>query len=112
MAIVDYVDFVEFGNVTYVVPLQGNASVHAADLGPVVGRVHCQLVDSGAAPSYRAKTGDAAFVPVGAPLYSVHGWPASCRLAARHDSKLFVYLAQQQPGGDVSLPKICAVRHS
>lgn len=114
--IVDYVDFVQHDGIRYLVPF-GNVGrpLTAADLGPVLFTVSRNVQESQpqGGPS---RDGDAAFLPVGAPVYTVLGYPATFRLAAHHDNRLFLYEANANPnahtGADL-LPiggKVTAIR--
>jgi hypothetical protein len=98
-AAVDYVDFLQLGGRSY----QGvrQVPVRASQLGPVIGHVRCSLAASedprrGPPPSV---DGTAAFLPAGAPVYEVRGYPPACRLAAYLDGRLQFYFAQADRHG-------------
>jgi hypothetical protein len=112
-----------FAEVDYVDFLQANASQYIADLGtsgshrrPNIGteqlEVRCSFSRLNA-ETHRAppppRDGDAAFLPAGAPVYSVRGWSPLCRLAARHDGQWHTYLAYRDDTRTAT-PKPCAVR--
>jgi hypothetical protein len=102
MVAVDYVDFVYlYGNMY----LGAGSRPHTQpatrdDLGAVVTTVNCMIGDLVA--DYRHQVvgpfhnGNAAFLPVGAALYSVAGFEPSCRVAAIRDHRVVVYLAQHE----------------
>ncbi|GAA1181171.1 hypothetical protein GCM10009608_16480 [Pseudonocardia alaniniphila] len=108
MATVDYVDFIVIGTTTY---LADREVVERSGLGEVVMRSRCsfrELNDRTGRMTPPAQNGDTGFLPPGTPVYSVHGWPVACRVAAESDGRLQFYLAQQS-GGDRSQPVECAV---
>jgi hypothetical protein len=57
------------------------------------------------------RDGDAAFLTPGTPVYAIHGWPPRCRLAATHDGRLYVYLAQL-PEASIATTAGCALRNA
>ena len=106
---VDYVDFFQLGGRTYdgfrMLP------VRASQLGPVIGHIRCSLTANedprrGPPPVIN---GTAAFLPAGAPVYELQGYPPACRLAAYLDGRLQVYLAQADLNGRAR-PVPCALR--
>jgi hypothetical protein len=91
-AAVDYVDFLQLGGRSY---LGVRVPVRASQLGPVIGHIRCSLAASedphrGPPPIL---DGTAAFLPAGAPVYEVRGYPSACRLAAYLDGRLQFYFA-------------------
>ena len=110
---IDYVDFVQANGRNYIADLHRVPAISQADLGPRVLTVRCsfsQLNDRTGASTPTPRDGDAAFLAPGTPVYAIRGWPPNCRLAARHDGRLHVYLAYR-PGGKVATPERCALRH-
>ena len=110
---IDYVDFVQVGGRSFIAGLDRRAgSVRADQLGRVVVYVRCSFSElndrTGQAPAAQ-RDGDAGFLPAGTAVYAVNGWSPRCRLAARHDGALRVYLAYR-PGGRVATPEPCALR--
>ena len=110
---IDYVDFVRYDGRDYISGLD-DASRHpvsASLLGRELFRVRCSLAAlndrTGKQPAER-RDGDAAFVPAGTPVYTVRGWSPRCRLAARHDGRLYLYLAYRN-GGQRATPVDCAL---
>jgi hypothetical protein len=109
---VDYVDFFQLGGRTY--DGFGTLPVRASQLGPVIGHIRCSLTANedprlGPPPVI---DGTAAFLPAGAPVYGLRGYPPACRLAAYLDGRLQVYLAQadtKDKHGHVR-PAPCALR--
>jgi hypothetical protein len=92
----DYVDFVRLGGITYnAVDLQVGRRARSSDLGPVLAHVRRKLSDNEVITPI--KDGDAAFLAVGTPVYSVKGYRPSFRVAAGRDALRF-FEADQVPG--------------
>jgi hypothetical protein len=111
-ASIDYVDFLRVNNHDYYSGLVTVPPLTEAELGEQVSTVRCsfaQLNDATGADPGRARNGDAAFILPGTPVYAVRGWPSTCRLAARHNGQLYVYLAYRD-GTKVATPEACALR--
>lgn len=107
MAMVDYADFIVIGTTTY---LTSRDVVERSDLGEVVMRSRCsfrELNDRTRRMTPPAQHGDTGFLPPGTPVYAVRGRPIACRVAAEHDGRLQVYLAQQS-SSDRARPLHCA----
>jgi hypothetical protein len=91
---IDYIDFVRAGGVTYVASYTtGGRELGDGDLGTERLRVKQTLARGGFGPDYHPVDGDAAFISVGEPVYTVRGYTPSFRLAARHDGMLLLYEA-------------------
>jgi hypothetical protein len=98
-ATVDYRDFLQFGGVTYYVADHGvGRPVAPGDLGPRFTVVRGNPPESDAGRAYRLRDGDAAFVPVGSPVFTVKGYRPSFRLAASHQGRLRLYEADTAVG--------------
>ena len=95
----NYIDFVRVNGIEYVAALMftPGRALTDSDLGPEQFRVKQTIAGGGFAPDYNPVDGDAAFIPSGDPVYSVRGYSASFRLAARHDGKLRLYEADKNP---------------
>ena len=106
---VDWVDFVQLHGVQYIAGMDGPVPpVSTAVLGPIVGRVQCQLsVLTFHRPPGAAVDGDAAFLAVGTQVRAIAGFEPACRVAARIDGQYRVYLAHHDAGG-VSKAVPCA----
>jgi hypothetical protein len=106
---IDWIDFVRLDGIEYIADLEGRApDVPATRLGPVVGRVTCQLsVLRFSQPPGPAVDGDAAFLPVGTEVHAIPGVAPTCRVAAKVDGSVRVYLAHGEVNG-VSRPVTCA----
>jgi hypothetical protein len=95
----DYIDFVRFGGVTYYVADHGvGRPITAGDLGPEIARVRANPPTSGSPLAYRPRDGDAAYVAVGSPVFSVRGYRPGFRLAASHHGRLRLYEAEEAVG--------------
>ena len=98
---VDWVDFVQLSGTQYIAGLDGQVPpVASAQLGTVVGRVRCQLsvLNFSEQPGPNVD-GDAAFLPIGTEVHAIDGFEPSCRVAARIDGAIRVYLAHHNVGG-------------
>lgn len=115
---IDYVDLVVHGGVTFIygsATVDGPAAqVEAADVGPVVFTVSCELSEftrSGRVQPPGLLADSAGFLPAGTEVRSVRGYPERCRLAAMRDGKWTAYLAQHEVN-KVSATEPCAVTHA
>ncbi len=95
MVEVDWVDFVELDGIQYLAPLEKKVpSLSPDQLGPVVGRVECEVsVLTFSKEPGPAVDGDAAFLPVGTEVHAVEGFEPTCRVAAKVDGEIRVYVA-------------------
>lgn len=110
---IDYLDFIRYRGRDYVSGLDPQSRpIPTTQTGGVVLHVRCSLSQlndrTGKEPAER-RDGDAAFLPAGTPVYAVRGWSTNCRLAARRDNRLYLYLAYRN-GGQHAAPVACAVR--
>ena len=115
IAAIDYIDFIQAFGRQYDAGYNGARPmrVHKSQLGPVVLRSTCSLSAlndrTGATPG-APRDGNTAFLPVGTPIYAIHGWPTSCRLAARSArGQLQAYLAMRKHTRHAT-PRACALR--
>ncbi len=106
---IDYVDFLRYNGRSYDA---GRQRVPASQLGETVTHVRCSLVakeDQRRGPP-PIINGTASFLPVGTPVYQVHGYPPACRLAAYLHGSLHLYLARAQPNAHPTGPATAEVR--
>ncbi len=105
----DWVDFVQLHGTQYVAGADGKVpAVPSNELGPVVGRVTCELsVLKFHTEPGPAVDGDAAFIRVDTKVYAVQGYGTACRVAAQIAGVNQVYLAHADRAG-VSKPVPCA----
>jgi hypothetical protein len=95
----DYIDFVRFGGVTYYVADHGvGRPIASDDLGPRFAVVRANPPTSGPPQAYRPRDGDAAYLAVGSPVFTVKGYHPSFRLAASHRGRLRLYEAEEAAG--------------
>lgn len=96
--LIDWVDFVQFGRITYqAVSARPVRALSAHDLGPVFATVHFQLNGHVHTANYRSKDGDAAYLAPGTPMYMVKGYSPAFRLAAYEHGSLTLYEADTNP---------------
>lgn len=89
--IVDYVDFVQFGNRQYVRLNNLRDTVPRSALGRRLATVRCNLSEIRPDPYYHPKDGDSGYLPAGTPLYAITGYPPEDRLAALVDGSYHAY---------------------
>lgn len=95
---IDWVDFVQFGGITYqAVSKRPGRPLSANDLGPVFATVRFQLNGHVHTANYHAKDGDAAYLAPGTKVYLVNGYTAAFRLAAYEQGSLTLYEADTNP---------------
>src|SRR5512132_154491 len=95
----DYRDFMRFGGVTYdAVEHDVGRPVADRDLGSRFALVRDNPPERDPTHAYRMRDGDAAFVPVGSPVFTVKGYRPSFRLAARRRDRLRLYEADTAVG--------------
>jgi len=114
MVTIDYVDFLQAGGRNYIADLHPVAPITRADLGTRVLSVRCsyaRLNHETGRQTPPPRDGDAAFLQPGTPVYAIHGWSPSCRLAASWEGRLRVYLAYQ-PHAAFATPEACALRRT
>ncbi len=94
---IDWVDFVQFGQVQYLAVdyggWTGGRPLTDRDLGPEFAKVRNKLAGNVRNPGYRSQDGDAAFLDAGTPVYAVNGYEPGFRLVARRDGRLILYEA-------------------
>lgn len=103
--LVDYVPFVRHGGLQYVGWGSAASPVAPDQVGRQVGTVTCRLSDTAYDPDRQAQDGDAAFLPVGAPLHALKGAAPAVRLVARDGDTWRLYELDDDPaarrGGDL-----------
>ena len=89
---IDWVDFIQIGATQYVAGIDGGpATVDPSELGPVVMTVKFKVDGNVCDPSYKVKDGDAAFLDVGTPVYSLITAGPVAAVAARREGVLVRY---------------------
>lgn len=115
IAIVDYIDFIQAFGRQYDAGYVGSRPIRVrkSQLGEIALRSTCSLSAlndrTGSAPG-PPRDGNTAFLPVGTPIYAIHGWSTDCRLAARSGGMLRAYLAIRTDTRHIK-PRACAVDH-
>ena len=94
----DYVNFVKLNEITYTAdrPAVGRM-LGEGDLGSVQATVRCSLREKMYPKRRDPLDGDAAYLEAGSPLYRVHGYRPTFRLAARQDGRLVLFEADTNP---------------
>lgn len=100
-AIIDWVNFIYFGGITYVENFDNSAHpLTESDLGPQFGTVQFKYADNVHEPDYMSKhgkDGDAAFLEPGTVVYTLKGYQPTFRLAARMGDRIALYEADTNP---------------
>jgi hypothetical protein len=86
--IIDWIDALRFAGGSF---SANGATTTRAELGPQVGNVQCRIGDVVNDSSYKLQDGDAIRWPPGTPIFSVAGYPSSCRLAVTEGATVWVY---------------------
>ena len=94
---IDYVDFVQFGGITYVASWTSpSRPLQESDLGAVYAHVKVKL-EGTSDPGHQLQEGDAGFLEAGTAVYAVTGYRTSFRLAATNQGRLTLYEADTNP---------------
>jgi hypothetical protein len=104
-ATADYLEFIQLHGVMYVEPSyfgMRRGRVAAQDLGRRIAQVKCRLDTANIPAIAPRRDGDAAFIDPEASIYSVKGYAAACRVAARQLGKLTVFFAATRDGTHVA----------
>ncbi len=97
---IDWVHFIKFGGITYIT--SSNHQDLKVEIGPEFAQVKFQLSGNVSDPQYQIKDGDAAYLAVGTPIYTVKGYKPEFRLAAREsDNTWQLYEADTNPNAKV-----------
>lgn len=107
---IEWVDFLQFNGRQYDAGLGPAVTIHPSQLGPVITHIRCSLAarDDHRHLGYPLTNNSAAFLPAGAAVFQVRGYPPGCRLAGYVGGQLHVYLAQHDVHGQ-SAPLRCAL---
>ena len=93
---IDWVDFIKFNDITYLrefVPLD---SLAEEDL-KYYDKIQFRLEGNVSEPGYQLKNGDAAYLDEGTQIYSIKGYSADFRLAAKVGAELYLFEADTNP---------------
>lgn len=107
--VVDYLDFIQVNGTQFVSGLAlGAPRLYRGTLGAPVTRVTCTLANRprNLGPSAHTVNGDAGHLSVGTVVYELPGWPRTCRLAAKFQGQIHIYLAYGEVSGK-AVPRVC-----
>ncbi|WP_231891378.1 hypothetical protein [Paenibacillus swuensis] len=90
--IVDWVDFIQLNDITYHHNYDGTTAATTEQLGNRIGEITYMLNDH-ACSNHKNANGDAAFLPIGTPIYAMKGYKEEYRIIA--DNK--IYEADRNP---------------
>ena len=113
-AAVHYVDFLQANGRNYIAGLGPARKEAEPKLGREVLRVRCAYAPVNDATGQvfgTPRDGDSAYLTTGTPVFAVSGWPTTCRLAAKLEHHVHIYLAYR-PKTQVATPEPCALRRS
>jgi hypothetical protein len=94
---IDWVDFVQWNGISYLAVEPTTTPVSESLLGPKLGITKRKLAGNETDPSYKVQEGDAAFLAAGTPIYTMSGYRASYRIAAKNAARLLIYEADTNP---------------
>lgn len=94
---IDWVNFVVFNNIHYMDNYQGNNKYDQDGVDGVIGEITFN-VSKVKDPAYKAKNGDAAYLPVGTKIYKIKGYKPEFRIAASIGGEWRIYEADTNPG--------------
>ncbi len=95
--IIDWVPFVQFGDIQYLASSVPGPTLTSSALGPRYAQVRHKVEGNVHDPRYRPQNGDAAFLDVGTLLYLVKGYRATFRLAAHVQDSIVLFEADSNP---------------
>jgi hypothetical protein len=110
VVVVDYLDFVQVNGTQFVSGLALAAPrLYRGPLGARVSTVTCTLANRSRnlTPSAHTVNGDAGYLSVGTVIYALPGWQNTCRLAAKFQGQIHIYLAYVEVAGK-AVPRVCA----
>jgi hypothetical protein len=98
---IEWINFVKVQGILYAVPFVGESTIPSSLQGSVVASVRFQVADHVDDPNYQTRDGDAAFLPVGTPIYQVIGYRNTFRLAAQWNGHLTLFEANTVPNARI-----------
>lgn len=84
--ILEWADFVMINDISYDRNVDGMSTISSDQIGEKVGEVKYMLSDSACA-DHKTVNGDAAFLPIGTPIFAMKGYRSSFRVVA--DGKIY-----------------------
>jgi hypothetical protein len=95
--VIDWVNFVRFGGITYLASFDAGRELQPADLGAQFATVRFRLDGNVSDPNYQSQDGDAAFLDAGTAIYRVNGYVPTFRLAAYQGGHIVLFEADTNP---------------
>lgn len=95
--VIDWVNFVRFGGISYLASVDAGRDLQPADLGARFATVRFRLDGNVSDPNYQSQDGDAAFLDAGTPIYRVQGYVPTFRLAAHQGGRIVLFEADTNP---------------
>jgi hypothetical protein len=95
--VIDWVNFVRFGGITYLASFDAGRELQPADLGTRFATVHFRFEGNVHDPSRQTRDGDAAFLDAGTQVYRVNGYAPTFRLAAHQGGRIVLFEADTNP---------------
>ncbi len=91
---IDWVDFINHKNVTY---LATKFTTSDRKIESEIGKTLFNVSENVHDPEYKTKEGDAAFLPVGTPIYKLKDYRTEFRVAVKRDGQFIVYEVSRNP---------------
>lgn len=95
--IIDWVNFIRFGGITYLASYHAGRDLQPGDLGEQFATVRASLANNVHDPKYQTRDGDASYLAAGTPIYRVRGYAATFRLAAEQAGGIMLFEADTNP---------------
>lgn len=91
---IDWVDFINHKNITY---MATEFTASADKIESEIGKTLFKVSDNVHDPNYKTKDGDAAFLPVGTPIYKIKDYKIEFRVAVKKEGQFIVYQVSRNP---------------
>ncbi len=92
VVMIDWVDFIKFNGITYLRTTFQTNSIPAEDLS-AYDKIQFKVADVVTDPGYQNKDGDAAYLEIGTPVYSIQGYSPEFRLVALRGQQQIIFEA-------------------
>jgi len=93
---IDWIDFIKFNGITYLSTTFQTSSIPAEDLS-AYDKIQFKVAGVVTEPGYQNKNGDAAYLEIGTPIYSIQGYSPEFRLVALRGQQQIIYEADTNP---------------
>ena len=90
--VIDWVNAIHFNGTTYLASFSPQ-TLPVSKLGPLFGTTKFKVDGNVQDPNYHLKDGDATYLPVGTPVYTVKGSPSTAKLATNINGVVTLYEA-------------------